>query len=68
MPLIRCPDCGTEMSDKAPACPKCGRPIAWNQPKGGLFMRTLNAGCSVVLLIGAVLLAMILIGYCASRP
>jgi hypothetical protein len=28
MPLIPCPDCGTEVSDRAPACPKCGRPIA----------------------------------------
>lgn len=27
MPLIPCPDCGTEVSDRAPACPKCGRPI-----------------------------------------
>lgn len=28
MPLIPCPDCKTEVSDKAPACPKCGSPIA----------------------------------------
>jgi len=28
MALINCPDCGTEVSDAAPACPKCGRPIA----------------------------------------
>ncbi len=28
MPLISCPDCNTEVSDRAPACPKCGRPIA----------------------------------------
>lgn len=26
MPLIPCPDCGTEVSDIAPACPRCGRP------------------------------------------
>jgi hypothetical protein len=26
MALIKCPDCGNEMSDQAPACPKCGRP------------------------------------------
>lgn len=26
MALITCPDCNTEMSDQAPACPKCGRP------------------------------------------
>lgn len=28
MPLIKCPDCGKEVSDKAPVCPNCGRPIA----------------------------------------
>lgn len=28
MPLIECPDCGHEVSDRAPACPKCGCPIA----------------------------------------
>lgn len=28
MALIRCPDCGTDASDAAAACPKCGRPIA----------------------------------------
>jgi hypothetical protein len=26
--LIKCPDCGTDVSDAAPACPKCGRPTA----------------------------------------
>jgi uncharacterized protein YecT (DUF1311 family) len=28
MALIKCPDCGTDVSDAAPACPKCGRPAA----------------------------------------
>lgn len=28
MALIACPDCQTEVSDQAPACPKCGRPLA----------------------------------------
>jgi len=27
MALIACPECKTEVSDKAPACPKCGVPI-----------------------------------------
>jgi hypothetical protein len=26
MALIKCADCGNEMSDQAPACPKCGKP------------------------------------------
>lgn len=27
MALINCPDCGNKVSDLAPACPKCARPI-----------------------------------------
>ena len=27
MALIKCPECGKEMSDKATACPNCGCPI-----------------------------------------
>ena len=27
MPLTKCPDCGTEVSDAAPSCLKCGRPM-----------------------------------------
>lgn len=28
MALIDCPECGAKVSDAAPACPKCGFPIA----------------------------------------
>lgn len=27
MALIKCPDCGKDVSDVAPACPTCGRPV-----------------------------------------
>jgi len=27
LPLIKCPDCDREISDLAPSCPHCGRPI-----------------------------------------
>lgn len=27
MALIKCPECAVEVSDKAPACPKCAFPI-----------------------------------------
>jgi hypothetical protein len=27
VPLIKCPDCGKDVSDLAPVCPKCGRPM-----------------------------------------
>ncbi len=28
MALITCPDCTHQVSDVAPACPRCGRPVA----------------------------------------
>lgn len=28
MALMKCPECTREISDKAPACPHCGYPIA----------------------------------------
>ena len=28
MALIKCPECSTQVSDKAAGCPSCGRPIA----------------------------------------
>lgn len=31
MPLIQCPDCGKKVSNAAPACPHCGRPLAIQQ-------------------------------------
>ena len=27
MPLIKCPECGKQISDRAPACPSCACPI-----------------------------------------
>jgi type IV pilus assembly protein PilA len=32
MALVSCPDCGTQVSDQAPACPKCARPLHAQQP------------------------------------
>ena len=33
MPLVTCPYCGQAVSDAAPTCVGCGRPIAAPQPK-----------------------------------
>ena len=27
MALVKCPDCAAPCSNRAPACPKCGRPL-----------------------------------------
>ena len=67
MALIKCPECGTEVSDKAEKCPKCAYPIkpANNippvnndskpevivKPKEGCFLQTLNFGCAVIVII-----------------
>ena len=51
MPLISCPDCGTEVSDQAPACVKCGRPIGRSQqPQQKSAATSLNLWLSVLAL------------------
>ncbi len=35
MALIRCPECGIDLSDKAAACPRCGYPIARGAARPG---------------------------------
>ena len=39
MALIKCPECGRQVSDKAKACPDCGFPIAENRPDGDVLIR-----------------------------
>ena len=52
MALISCPECDSEVSDKTPACPRCGIPLAsaptdvlihFDRASNQLF----NIGCSV---------------------
>ena len=33
MALIKCPECGREISNKAPACIHCGYPLQESQPQ-----------------------------------
>ena len=44
MALISCPDCGTQVSDRAPTCPKCGAPIAGSSEaaKAGALLTTVQ--------------------------
>lgn len=32
MALLRCPECGREVSSRAPACPSCGYPLQGEAP------------------------------------
>jgi len=75
MALIKCPECGTEVSDKAEKCPKCAYPIkpANNippvnndskpevivKPKEGCFLQTLNFGCAVIVIIIVIIVLVI---------
>lgn len=48
MALIKCVDCGRDVSDAAPACPGCGRPIGaaprHASPAAPALVRTEGAG------------------------
>ena len=55
MALINCPACGTEVSDEAVTCPKCGHP----------FKKTTQgmSGCTLFfLIVAAIVVAVIIIG------
>ena len=67
MALIKCPECGIDVSDKADKCPKCGYPLIEKKDdlqvknntkpdvivksKEGCFLQTLNFGCAMIGLI-----------------
>lgn len=73
MALVKCPDCGKDVSSTAPACPGCGRPIAMKSgPFGGLekgvtvrpdLWHDPNVGCLGAAIVLA-LLAFLLIKGC----
>lgn len=70
MPLVKCPDCNKEISDKAPNCPGCGCPMKREglqetvvrdknaeglMGKPGTGTHALNVGC-LALILGIVFL------------
>lgn len=63
MALIRCPECNTEVSNKAENCPNCAFPINKKKEEGskeGCFLQTLNIGCMIIaVIIGLAILAVI---------
>lgn len=83
MPLIACPDCQTHVSDAAPACPRCGRPIAaqWQQqrpvpvqppPKTMLndtgIANTAGRGCLLMILGAVVIVGVVKLVSCEQKP
>ncbi len=58
MPLVACPDCKTEVSDRAAACPKCAAPIA--APRAVTIEATGKRWKGLYLWAGAAALAAIL--------
>lgn len=62
MALINCPECNKSISDQSNSCPGCGYPLKSNDTKivvkrpQGCFMQTLNIGCLIVLILGAIFL------------
>ena len=63
MALIRCPQCGNPVSDKANSCPRCGHPIYQTAPNG--YMQQPSSGNNnrwlYAIIGGLVLLTIILI-------
>ena len=57
MAIIKCKECGQEISSKAENCPKCGNPIN-EKSKEGCFLQTLNTGC--LFLVVFVLLVLVI--------
>jgi len=50
MALIKCPECKSDISEKAKTCPKCGHPIASENPRG-TNTKTGPGCCGVIALI-----------------
>ena len=75
MALIKCPDCGSDVSDLAPTCPKCGRPLAVQTvqqsavaPPTKKKTSPLAKGCLVVLLGVGGLLVLGIMMISSSHP
>jgi hypothetical protein len=47
MALVKCEDCGRDVSDRAPACPNCGAPIASVEDKNTPAKVTVDGDCFV---------------------
>lgn len=72
MALVSCNECGSEISDKAAACPKCGNPMGIEAPKATKVKA--DVGYNIVLVGGIVVIALTFfivvgfVGYVAESP
>ena len=52
MALVRCPECGHQVSSQAPACPSCGYPLqkgaAPPAPQQNALQSALHAGSTLI--------------------
>lgn len=56
MALIKCTQCGREVSDKAKVCPRCGNKIAVSNEKSNSTIKIISAVLVVPLLFGGIFL------------
>jgi hypothetical protein len=52
MGLVKCSECGVEVSDKAAACPKCGAPVGGVRPPAPRVKRSGVRAFTLILLVG----------------
>jgi len=64
MAMIKCSECGADVSDKAPNCPKCGNPIN-EKPQEGEEYGALEAAQGVNMGISGCLLELFMLCMCA---
>jgi hypothetical protein len=57
--LIKCKECGREVSDRAPTCPNCGAPIAGAAPTKVVVKR--SGGCGLFLIIVFAIIAAVVL-------
>ena len=62
MALIKCKECGIEISDEATSCPGCGKPGKRTKQKQDLFL-----GIISVLLVGSVGFVGFFYSFCHSK-
>ncbi len=52
MAIIKCKECGAEISDKAKVCPKCGAPIREEETNEQIFIIILLAVGAILFFVG----------------